>query len=170
MAIVDGTEAGLAALGRGATIVQVRAPGLTTRSLEALSRRLVSEASLPVLVSRRADVALAAAAAGVNLPEDDLPVAAARHLLGDRALVGRSVHDLSGALAAAAAGASYLLFGPVFSTPTHPDSQGAGLRRLAGIAAAVAIPVLAVGGVNAETAAACLAAGAAGHAAIRMYA
>ena len=170
MAIVDGLAAGLAARDRGATILQLRAPGLSTRSLEAVAKRLVAESGLPVVVSRRADVALAAGAAGVNLPEDDLPVTSVRRLLGRDALVGRSVHDLPGAVAAALAGASYLLFGPVFRTPTHPGSRGAGIQALAAIAAAVPLPVIAVGGVESETVNSCLEAGAAGHAAIRMYA
>jgi len=170
MAIVDGVEAGLSASGLGATILQLRAPGLSTRALEQAAYTLVRSVSLPLVVSRRADVALAAGAAGVNLPEDDLPVAAARRILGPGALIGRSVHDLPGALAAVRAGASYLLFGPVFSTPSHPDSPGAGLTTLAAVSAATGIPVLAVGGVDTVRIEACLRAGAAGHAAIRLYA
>lgn len=169
MAIVDGVEAGLAARRRGATMLQLRAPGLPTRQLERDARRLVTESGLPVIISRRVDVALEARAAGVNLPEDDLPVAAARRLLGVNPLVGRSVHDLTGALAAAGDGASYVLFGPVFPTLTHPERRGAGLHALAALSAAVPIPVIAVGGVSRNTVAACLEAGAAGHAAIRMY-
>ncbi len=169
MAIVGGVEAGLAARTRGATMLQLRAPGLTTRSLEAAASRLVAESGLPVVVSRRVDVALAAGAAGVNLPEDDLPVSAARKLLGAGAFVGRSVHDLAGAVAAANAGASHLVFGPVFSTPTHPGRPGAGMGALAAVCAAVTIPVIAIGGLDRETADACLEVGAAGHAAIRMY-
>ena len=170
MAIVDGVAAGLSARSRGATIVQLRAPRLSTRSLEEIATRLVRAAGLPLVISRRADVALAAGAAGVNLPEDDLSVASARRFLGPGALIGRSVHDLPGAMFAVRAGASYLLFGPVFMTPTHRDSPGAGLATLAEVSAAAGIPVLAVGGVDAANIEACLRAGAAGHAAIRLYA
>ena len=169
MAIVDRFEAGIAAAGRGATMLQLRMPGQAARSLEAVAGRLVDQAGLPVVVSSRADVALACGAAGVNLPERDLPVSAARRLLGTSRLVGRSVHDLPGALAAAADGASFVLLGPVFDTPTHPDRPGTGLGVLASVAAALSIPVLAVGGVDASRVRACLGAGAAGHAAIRMY-
>lgn len=169
MAIVDGFEAGIAAAGRGATMLQLRMPGQGARSLEAVACRLVEFAGLPVVVSSRVDVALACGAAGVNLPENDLPVAGARRLLGTSRLVGRSVHDLPGALAAAADGASFVLFGPVFDTPTHAGRPGTGLGVLAGVATALSIPVLAVGGVDGSRVQACLDAGASGHAAIRMY-
>ena len=169
MAIVATLDAGLVAASRGATIIQLRMRGATTRELESSAGRLVREAGLPVLISRRIDVAVAAGAAGVNLPEDDLPVAAARRLLGPAALVGRSVHDLSGALAAEASGASFVLFGPVFATPSHPDAPAAGLDALSAVARTLTIPVLAVGGVLSDRVAAVLGAGAAGHAAIRAY-
>jgi thiamine-phosphate pyrophosphorylase len=124
---------------------------------------------LPVVVSSRVDVALAAGAAGVHLPERDLPVAATRRLLPDR-LIGRSVHSVAAARAAAADGADYLLFGPVFATPSHADAAPVGLEALAEVAAAVTIPVLAIGGVDGTRLAECLAVGAGGYAAIREFA
>jgi thiamine monophosphate synthase len=62
-----------------------------------------------------------------------------------------------------------VLLGPIFPTPTHPDSPGLGLELLARAASASAIPVLAIGGVDRERAARCLEAGAAGYAAIRLF-
>lgn len=170
MAIVDNLEAGLGAARRGASLIQLRAPGLPARDLQELAGRLVAGSDLPVVVSRRADVAAVVGAAGVNLPEDDLPVAAARRLLGPGALIGRSVHGLAGALEAEAAGASYLLFGPIYATPSHPRERPVGLRALSAIAAAVTIPVLGVGGIDGASVGAILEAGAGGHAAIRLYA
>src|SRR6202011_2553947 len=106
----------------------------------------VAEAGVPVLISSRADLVLAAGAAGVQLPDGDLPVAAARRLLGPARLIGRSVHSPAAAEEAEAAGAQYLVFGPVFPTASHPGREAAGLPALAEVAAAVRIPVLAIGG------------------------
>jgi len=177
MAIVEDARAGLRAARAGATVIQLRAPGVALREVEAEAELLVEISPVPVLVSSRADLALAVGAAGVNLPEGDLPVAAARRLLGTERLVGRSVHSLEGALEATEAGASFLLYGPVFETPSHPGRPGVGLEALARVAEAVLaggprgvpVPVLAVGGINRARAGHCLEAGAAGYAAIGMF-
>jgi thiamine-phosphate pyrophosphorylase len=169
MAISADLEIALGAPAKGATLIQLRAPGLAAAELERRTRRLVSEAGVPVLVSSRIDVALACGAAGVNLPEADLPVAEARRLLGPERLLGRSVHSLDTALLAEQAGADYVIFGPVFATPGHGDDPGAGLAALADVARGLRIPVLAIGGVDAERGRRCLEAGAAGYAAIRLF-
>lgn len=170
MAIVRDAGGGLRAVALGATALQLRDPDATARRLEREAARLVAAAPVPVLVNGRADLALAAGAAGVHLPERDLAPAAARRLLGPDALIGRSVHSLEEALAAEAGGADYVVFGPVFASASHPGGEPAGLDALAGVAAAVGIPVLAIGGVDDERAAACRAAGAAGYAAIGRFA
>jgi thiamine-phosphate pyrophosphorylase len=166
MALVRSAAGGLRALERGATLLQLRDPAATARALLAEAERLVAEATVPVLVSARADVALAAGAAGAHLPEHDLPVAAARRLLGPDRLVGRSVHSAAAAAESAAQGADYVVFGPVFASASHPGQAPAGLERLREVVAAAGVPVLAIGGVDADRAAACRAAGAAGFAAI----
>lgn len=134
-----------------------------------------------IFVNDRLDVAIAEHAAGIHLGENSLPVAEAKRLLqmrqnlsaGNRLegfLVGVSCHSLSSAQAAAAAGADYLFFGPVFPTPAkrmYGPEQG--LERLAEVCRVVSIPVLAIGGINAANAFHCLAAGASGIAAIRMF-
>lgn len=168
MAIVANARAGLDAIERGATIVQLRAPGLSARDLEGEAAALVPNASVPVVISSRCDVALAAGAAGVNLPERDISVADARSLMGHR-LVGRSVHSVAAAETAAHEGADYVIFGPVWSSPSHPSDRPQGIRALAEVARRVQIPVLAIGGVNAERVNECLDAGAAGYAAISMF-
>jgi thiamine-phosphate pyrophosphorylase len=169
MAIVRDAAAGLRAMHGGATVLQLRDPAATARALEREACRLVHEAAVPVLVSARADLALAAGAAGVHLPERDLPVAGARRLLGPDRLVGRSVHSVEAAVRAEAEGADYVVFGSVFASTTHPGQAVAGLAALQQVAAAVRIPVLAIGGVDAGRIGACLAAGAAGFAAIRYF-
>jgi thiamine-phosphate diphosphorylase len=168
MAVVRDAEAGLRAAERGATILQLRDPELTARRLEEEARRLVKESPLPVVVSSRVDVVIAAGAAGVNLPEHDLPVAEARRLLPYH-LIGRSVHSLDAAKKAEREGAGYVLFGPVFLTASHPHQAGAGLVALCEVTSALSIPVVAIGGVDESGIEACLEAGAAGFAAIRYF-
>jgi len=167
MAIVATADAGLRATPR-ATILQLRAPDLTTRELEGEATRLVKNSTIPVLVSSRCDIALATGAAGVNLPERDIATEFARGLIR-RALIGRSVHALEAAVRAQIEGADFVIFGPVWESTTHPDVTPAGLVALHAVAGSVRIPVLAIGGVTEARIAECLAAGAAGYAAIRMF-
>ena len=169
MAVIESAAAGLRAAERGATHLLLRMPAADNRSQYRELIQLVEEAQLPVLVRGRPDLALAAGAAGVNLPEDDITVAGARSLLGPDRLIGRSVHSLASASRAAADGADFVVFGPVFRTPTHPGSPGLGLAALGEVVRAVAVPVLAIGGVDGALSADCLAAGAAGYAAIRRF-
>ena len=169
MAVIESAAAGVRAAERGATYLLLRMPAADARSQYRELTLLVKEAQLPVLIRGRSDLALATGAAGVNLPEDDITVARARSLLGPDRLVGRSVHSLASASRAAAEGADFIVFGPVFPTPTHPGSPGLGLAALGEVVRTVAIPVLAIGGVYGARSAECLAAGAAGYAAIRQF-
>ena len=168
MALVTSAAAGLRAVDLGATILQLRAQFLTARELEIEARRLVEGAAVPLIISSRCDVALATGAAGVNLPERDVSVAEARRLIG-AGMVGRSVHSVEAAREAARDGPDFLIFGPVWPSATHPEQPARGLHALVAVIAAVRAPVLAIGGVNTERARVCLAAGAAGYAAIRMF-
>ena len=168
MAVVATAEAGLRAAAR-ATILQLRAPDATTRRLEREAMTLVARSPVPVVVSSRCDVALAAGAAGVNLPEHDIGIDDARRLIGT-GLVGRSVHSLAGARRAQDEGADFVLFGPVWPSASHPDASPQGIEELARVARALRIPVLAIGGVTEDRVAECRRAGAAGYAAIRMFA
>jgi thiamine-phosphate diphosphorylase len=169
MALVDSAAAAPTALARGATILQLRIPGAPGRTYETEARVLIPTALVPVLLSSRADVALAVGAAGVHLPEGDIPVAGARRLLGGGRLVGRSVHSLEAALEAAGAGADYLVFGPVYETASHAGRRPAGLDNLREVCRAVPVPVLAIGGVDFDRAEECVRAGAAGFAAIGAF-
>ena len=168
MAIVTTASAGMNAA-RRATILQLRAPQSSARTIEQEAAALVATSPVPVVVSSRCDIALAAGAAGVNLPENDIPVAAARKRMGER-LVGRSVHSLESALRAEREGADYVIFGPVWASASHPSSGPAGIAALADVAHALRIPVLAIGGVTERRISECHAAGAAGYAAIGMFA
>ena len=169
MALVDSAAAVPTALARGATILQLRIPGVPGRAYEKEARAVIPTAIVPVLVSSRVDVALAVGAAGVHLPESDIPVAGARRLLGRDRLVGRSVHSPEAAAAAAAEGADYLIFGPVFETSSHAGRPAAGLDTLREVCRAVSVPVLAIGGVDFDRGEECVRAGAAGFAGITAF-
>ena len=104
----------------------------------------------------------------MNLPERDIRASDARKLLG-QGLVGRSVHSLAAAREAEGDGADFVIFGPVWESPSHPGSPPAGIAALERIARAVKIPVLAIGGVTRERIPECHAAGAAGYAAIGLF-
>jgi thiamine-phosphate diphosphorylase len=171
MAIVSTSPSHRRGEGRGKlvpTILQLRAPNLSTREFEREANELVAAAGVPVIVSSRCDVALATGAAGVNLPERDINVRDARTLLRQR-LVGRSVHSLEAAQQAESEGADFVIFGPVWESASHPGSPPAGLAALERIARSVHIPVLAIGGVTEARIAECHATGAAGYAAIGLF-
>ena len=112
------------------------------------------------------DIAAAVGADGVHLGQDDLPIAAARRILGPEALVGISTHSLEQARAAQAAGADYIGFGPVYPTRTKDAGAVQGLENLAAVAAAVSIPVIAIGGITRDTIGDVMRAGAGGAAVI----
>lgn len=152
--------------------MQLREKDLDDRALLALA--VAARAALPaptrLLVNGRADVALAAGADGVHLPADGVPAAALRDRLGGRlGLVGVSTHRIEEVERARRDGADYVVFGPVWETPGKPAAHApAGVAALAR-AAALGIPVYALGGVTLVRLAAAAAAGAAGVAAIRLF-
>jgi thiamine-phosphate diphosphorylase len=118
------------------------------------------------IVNDHADIARAVEADGVHLGQEDLPVAEARMILGSGRLIGLSTHDREQAAAAEAAGADYIGFGPLFSTATKDAGTARGTAGLASVAAAVQVPVIAIGGITAANAASALSGGAAGVAVI----
>jgi thiamine-phosphate diphosphorylase len=157
----------------GVDLLQLREPDVSGAALadliDGLRTRLEPHAAR-VVVNDRLDVALAAGAAGVHLKSDSMPTALARRIVPAGFLVGRSVHDVEGARAAAGDGADYLIFGTVFPSGSKPAGhRTAGLDALAAVVGAVPIPVLAIGGVSLNTVAAAAAAGAAGVAAIGLF-
>ncbi len=155
----------LAALPRGAAAIQLRDKTATARALLEAAVSLVAFArplDAPVLINDRADLALATGAGGVHLPAQGLSPGDARALLGPQALIGVSCHSVEEL--ARAGGADFCVFGPVFETPGKTAQGLAALRRAA---RSTALPVLALGGVDAGNAAACMEAGARGVACIR---
>ncbi|GGN99383.1 thiamine phosphate synthase [Haloarcula pellucida] len=157
----------------GVGVVQLREKGRTVRERYEMGREiraLTREAGVPFVVNDRIDLAQALDADGVHLGDDDLPVSVAREILGEDAIIGRSVSFVADAEAAEAAGADYLGVGTVYRTGSKDDipdeEHGVGPERVADIAAAVDIPIVGIGGITAENAAEVSAAGADGVAVI----
>ncbi len=150
----------------GAVALHARGPGLQGRACTELARALgtalAGTASL-LMVNDRLDVARVVGARGVHLPAHGLPVAAARELLGPEAFVGRSVHDAEEARRAQDEGADYVFLGPIWETPSHPGGAPLGPEA---ITRSQPVRVIAIGGITAERARVCRAAGAYGVAAI----
>lgn len=160
------------ALRGGARLIQLREKDLTGREMLALAQRaqlLCERFGAKLLINSRVDIARTVGAAGVHLPENDLPPDEARRTLGKHALCGVSVHSVEAARGAVEAGADYLVFGSVFPTASHPGAAPAGLdalREVAAFAAQTGTPVFAVGGINADNTGLCREAGAHGIAVI----
>jgi thiamine-phosphate pyrophosphorylase len=167
----------------GIDFVQLREKDFSGRELENLAHAALQaihrntppcgRSRTRLLINSRADVALAIGADGVHLPADDLPPAEVRGIWEHAGRHGRPVisvscHSLVEVQNAAHAGVDYALFAPVFEKKDAPGVPAAGLERLRA-ACRAAVPVLALGGVTAANAHACLEAGAAGIAGIRMF-
>lgn len=152
----------------GVNVVQLREKELPGGELYDLTITLhaVLRGRALLLVNERVDVALAAGADGVHLPERGLPADPVWSLVGDACIVGRSVHSVEGAVSAAESGADVVQVGTVYETASKPDQTPAGIDLVSGVAKAVPVPVIAVGGVTAENAAGVVRAGADGVAVI----
>jgi thiamine-phosphate pyrophosphorylase len=159
-----------AALRGGARAFQLREKDLPPRELYPLAlemRRLTQRYGARLLINDRVDVALAVDADGVHLTTTSLPASVARQVLGPGRLIGVSTHTLAEVQAAAEGGADFLVFGPVFFTPSKaPYGEPVGLDALRGARAAVTLPILAIGGVKKANLDQVLAAGADGIAVI----
>lgn len=160
-----------AACAGGAAVVQLRAKHATDRETLAWGRAIraaTSAAGVLFFVNDRFDLALAAGADGVHLGQDDIPPGRIPEGFRSRLLVGLSSHTPSEARAARAERVDYVAFGPVFGTASKTSPYAArGLEALAAVAADVAPrPLVAIGGIDAENAAAVRRAGAAGVAVI----
>jgi len=151
-------------LAGGARVVQLRWKGAAAGPLLAAAiecRRLCGEAGAWLIVNDRTDIALACEADGVHLGQSDLPLHAARGLLGPDRWIGVSTHDVAQARRAAEGGADYIGFGPIFSTSTKETGYlPRGLDALRAVRRAVEVPVVAIGGATPDNARSVLEAGA----------
>jgi thiamine-phosphate pyrophosphorylase len=159
-----------AAIRGGVTIVQYREKEAPTRRMIEEAGELLAlcrAAGIPFIVNDRIDVALAVDADGVHVGQDDMPASLARRLIGRKRILGVSAGSIAEARRAVDDGADYIGASPVFSTPTKPDAPPPlgvdGLRAMSG---AVAVPVVAIGGINRGNAGDMMNAGAAGIAVV----
>jgi len=145
-------EVASAAVRGGADAVQLRHKGLARGELLALARRLreiTRAAGVIFVVNDHVDIALLSQADGVHLGPDDLGIASARRAAGDRLIIGASASSPDAARAAIADGADYLGSGPAFATPIKTEKKVIGPEGVAAIAAAAgAVPVFAIGGID----------------------
>jgi thiamine-phosphate pyrophosphorylase len=175
----------------GIDYVQLRERDLTSRELELLAREALSRlrnsgGRTRLLINSRVDVALAVGADGVHLRSDDLPASEGRAIWTKSSgktdcLIAVSCHTIQDVLLAEGHGADFAVFGPVFGKlgSTHPPvglkglataaHRGAPPNRKVEAGQSLQMPVLALGGVTLENAHACVQAGAAGIAAIRLF-
>lgn len=157
--------------------IQIREKDLSARELLGITRgavKAVGSSATRIIVNDRLDVALAAGAGGVHLGEASMTVAAVRGWRRENNsrefLIGASCHSVEAVRAAERDGADYVIFGPVFSTPSKERfGVPQGINLLVEASKAVRIPVLAIGGITELNARECFDAGAAGIAAIRMF-
>jgi len=142
------------ALDAGVKAIQLREKDLAGRDLFSLAEKaskLCQNYGSSLFVNERVDIALAVNAAGVQLGKASVPIALARQLLGVQKMIGVSTHSLDEALEAQEQGADFLLFGPVYFTPSKA-AYGApqGVNKLKEIVEKISLPVYAIGGIKME--------------------
>ena len=135
----------------GAKVIQLREKSLTDFSFfqKAKALRKIIPPRVLYLINDRVDIAVASEADGVHLGGDDLPLSAARQILGDDKIIGISTHSLEEAEKAVREGADYIAVGSIFSSPTKPEAgPGRGVEIISLIKSRVNIPLVAVGGIT----------------------
>ena len=160
------------AVAAGVDYVQLRRRDRPARELESLARRLAGISSVireRLLVNGRLDVALSSRAAGVHLPARGLPVAAVVGAAPPGFVVSRSTHRREEVQRAFDDGASFVVFGPIFSTASKPGHPGVGLKSLEEAVSSAPIPVYALGGITPDRIAAIEDTGAHGIAGISVF-
>lgn len=163
-----------AAIAGGATVIQLRDKDAGTKDLyeqglrlrqitrdKSIRRNANDSDTVLLIINDRIDIAVAVDADGVHLGQTDMPITAARRILGYDKIIGISVSTLEQAMAAEQAGADYLGLSPIFTTPTKPDAgTGLGLAFIRQVKQKVQIPLVAIGGINADNVAEVIEAGA----------
>ncbi|MGE5307877.1 MAG: thiamine phosphate synthase [Deltaproteobacteria bacterium] len=166
------TDAGLSRRGIAADVKAAVKAGVCMvqyRNKEGSTRKMLEEASALrkicrdclFVVNDRVDICLAAGADGAHIGQDDMPLRQARRLLGKKAVIGVTVHDLKEALEAQKKGADYLGVSPVFTTKTKSDAgKAAGIGLIREIRLRTRLPIVAIGGITLANAPSVIAAGA----------
>ena len=154
----------------GVDVVQLRAKGFDEHAIEEMANRIapvLQGAGIPLILNDHPELVPSVGADGAHVGQEDLSVADARWRAG-RALggevplpiIGKSTHSVEQAVAAAAAGADYIGFGPLFPTPTKAGRPAIGLADIARVHELVSVPIFCIGGVKLENLDAVIAAGA----------
>lgn len=159
---VDWMTTAEAVLGGGADALQLREKDLSDGMLLERAKwltRLCHERGALCIINDRPDIAALAGADGVHVGQDDLPVAQARRVVGREGIVGVSTHDPAQVRAAIAASPDYVAVGPMFQTATKPGARVAGPQLLTAARGETSLPLVAIGGINHENAAALCALG-----------
>lgn len=142
-------------LDSGARILQLRLKDCSSRDLLAIATAIAGlchDRRALFIVNDRADIAKLAGADGVHVGQADLPLAAARAVVGDRMFVGVSTHTIEQATVAEAGGADYIGFGAIYSGGLKNVANAQGLDRLRAVRSAVKLPIVAIGGITQTTA------------------
>ena len=150
-------------LDAGARIMQLRLKDAPGRDFLAAARAIAEmcrKRGATLIVNDRVDIAILAGAHGVHLGQTDLPLDAARRIIGNDRMIGISTHNVEQARAAEDGGADYVGFGPMYPGGLRNNAAGKGLDELRAIRAAVKIPIVAIGGITEARVAETLAAGA----------
>jgi thiamine-phosphate pyrophosphorylase len=150
-------------LDSGVKVMQLRLKDAPSRDLLAAARsiaELCRTRGATFIMNDRVDIAILAGADGVHLGQDDLPLDAARRLVGSKMIIGISTHTIEQARAAEAGGADYIGFGPMYAGGLKEIAKGRGLEMLRDVRAAVRIPIVAIGGITEARVPEILAAGA----------
>lgn len=141
------------AIDGGCTMVQLREKNLSSRDFYNTAKALkefLQTRGVPLIINDRVDIALAVGADGVHIGQSDLPLHEARKILGNERIIGVTAPTLPLALEAEKNGADYLGVGAVFGTTTKKDATKNTIEVLSEIAHTVKIPVVAIGGINAN--------------------
>jgi thiamine-phosphate pyrophosphorylase len=150
-------------LDAGARIMQLRLKDVGSRDFLAAARAIAGlcrDRQAMLIVNDRADIAKLADAAGVHIGQQDLPLKAARQIVGDGKIVGVSTHTIEQARAAQHDGADYIGFGAIYTGGLKNVRNAQGLERLREVRAAVRLPIVAIGGITEAAVPDVLAAGA----------
>ena len=137
----------------GATFIQLREKNISEDEFIKIAReikKITDRYKIPFVINDNINVALSADADGVHVGQNDTSPAKARSLIGERKILGVSVQTVNQAIEAEKSGADYLGVGAVFSTSTKPDADIVDFQNLKAICQSVNIPVIAIGGINAE--------------------
>lgn len=135
----------------GATMLQLRIKNFSDREFYNYAikiKKLIQSPHFKFIINNRVDIALGINADGVHLGQDDIPVSYARKILGEKFIIGASVHSFKQAIAAQNAGADYLGVGAVFPTMTKYDTKVCGLDLVNRLSKKIKIPIIGIGGIN----------------------